>query len=540
MSRNSLNTFNRRNRFNLSKSNLLTCDMGYLVPVYWEEVLPGDVFKMTPTVVARMMPMLAPMMSRVDIRLHFFHVPLRLLFDDWEKFRTGGKQNNDTTVAPYITIPEGGFAEGTLADYLGIPTGVGDGEQVSALPFRAYAKIYNEWWRPENLEDEVALSTAAGSDSTTNTTLLKANWAHDYYTDGLPWPQRGDPVYLPLGTSAPVVGNGTAITYTDGSHGISMRNHTIGPVGSGSYITSTGFYQSSGAQDDGTDVSSSAVYDSTDKAIGLTNQATRSGMIADLRNATSITVDALRASIQIQQAAYLAARAGYRYIEYIKAFFGVQASDYRLQRSEYLGGLKVPFMISEVLQTSETNDTPQGNMSGHGVTAGTKRAFVKGFEEDGIVMALLSIVPKTGYFQGLRRGFSRKTRYDYLNPVFAHLGERLVLNKELYLQATSVVDSSGNVVNDKGFSYMPQYDEYRKSYSECHGQFRSSLKYWHLYREFGELPTLTTQFIKCNPSKRIFAVTDESVNSVMVNLHFDVKAIRPLPKFGNPGLMDHY
>lgn len=517
MSRNSLNTFNRRNRFNLSKSNLLTCDMGYLVPVYWEEVLPGDVFKMTPTVVARMMPMLAPLMSRVDIRLHFFHVPNRLLMDDWEKFRTGGKNNNDTTVAPYITIPENGFAEGSLADYLGVPTGVGDGEQISALPFRAYAKIYNEWWRPENLEDEVALSTSAGSDTTTNTTLLKANWAHDYFTDGLPWPQRGDPVYLPLGTSAPVMrtSNQQRINVVVG--GTNPREYKSVGLAIGSNNTMVA-----------ENVESVDYYDRY------------SGFDADLTHATAITVDSLRTSIQIQQAAYLAARAGYRYIEYIKAFFGVQASDYRLQRSEYLGGFKVPFMISEVLQTSETNDTPQGNMSGHGVTAGSKRVFVKGFEEDGIVMCLLSIVPKSGYFQGLRRGFSRKTRYDYLNPVFAHLGERLVLNKELYLQSTSVVDTSGNVVNDKGFSYMPQYEEYRKAYSECHGQFRSSLKYWHLMREFGELPTLSTNFIKCNPSKRIFAVTDDSVNSVMVNLHFDVKAIRPLPKFGNPGLMDHY
>lgn len=515
--RNSLNTFNKRNRFNLSKSNLLTCDMGYLVPVYWEEVLPGDVFKMTPTVVARMMPMLAPMMSKVDVRLHFFHVPNRLLMDDWEKFRTGGKNNNDTTVAPYVTIPSGGFSEGSLADYLGIPTGVGDGEQVSALPFRAYARIYNEWWRPENLENEVGFSTAAGSDVTTNQTLLKANWAHDYFTDGLPWPQRGNPVYLPIGTSAPVVTANADVT----------RLNALYSDGGTKFNTSLSFNSAR-----------AVVANSVGEVAAAANLPTN--LKADLSSATAVTVDALRTSIQIQQAAYLAARAGYRYIEYIKAFFGVQASDYRLQRSEYLGGYKVPFMVSEVLQTSETNDTPQGNMSGHGVTAGSKRVFVKGFEEDGIVMCLLSIVPKSGYFQGLRRGFSRKTRYDYLNPVFAHLGERLVLNKELYLQATSVVDANGNPVNDSGFSYMPQYEEYRKAYSECHGQFRSSLKYWHLMREFGSLPTLSTNFIKCNPSKRIFAVTDSSVHSVMVNCHFDVKAIRPLPKFGNPGLMDHY
>lgn len=530
--RNSLNTFNKRNRFNLSKGNLFTCNMGDLIPVYWEEVVPGDMFKITPTVVARLMPMLAPMMSKVNIRLHFFHVPMRLLMDDWEKFRTGGKTNTDTTEWAHLTTPEGGFAEGSLADFLGVPTGVA-GLDVSALPFRAYARIYNEWWRPENLEDEVACSMAAGADVTTNTTLLKANWQHDYFTDCLPWPQRGSPVYLPLGVSAPV-NSVSDLRYTPsyplyfGNVGETTDTSTASTVavttgdGHGNYSVSNGAINATGLS----------------LAKGAKSLAPLN-LQADLTSATAITVDALRTSIQIQQNAYLMARAGYRYIEYIKAFFGVQASDYRLQRSEYLGGFKVPFMISEVLQTSETNDTPQGNMSGHGVTAGSKRCFTKGFEEDGIVMCLLSIVPRSGYFQGLRRGLSRKTRYDYLNPVYAHLGERLVLNKELYAQGASVVDASGNQVDEKGFGYMPQYEEYRKSYSECHGQFRSTLKYWHLMREFGELPTLSTQFVKCNPSTRIFAVT-EGTDTVMVNCDFSVKAIRPLPKFGNPGLMDHY
>ena len=518
--RNSLNTFNKRNRFNLKKENLLTCNMGKLVPVYWKETVPGDVFKIAPTVVARMQPMLAPMMSHVDVRLHFFFVPNRLLFDDWEKFITGGKQNNDTTEAPVIEVPEGGFATSSLGDYLRVPTGsTAAGAYVSALPFRAYARIYNEWWRPENLKDEIGFSTASGVDSTTNTTLQNANWSHDYFTDCLPWPQRGDPVYLPLGDKAPVYGTGAL--------GLKNYDTSSNYLGNGRLLRNLSTNAAS-VIPSGTDVPSGAA------AYGVNSDKTKSGLEVDLSSATAITVDALRTAVQIQQNAYLMARAGYRYIEYIKAFFGVTASDYRLQRSEYLGGFKVPMMISEVLQTSETSDTPQGNMSGHGVTAGSKKAFTKGFEEHGIIMGLLSIVPKSAYFQGLGRDLTRSTRYDYLNPVYAHLGEQLVLNKEVIVTGTSR--------DDEGFGYIPRYEEYRKDYSEIHGDFRDSLKYWHLAREFdpSDPPTLSAQFVECSPSKRIFALEDESVDSIMVKCYFDVKAIRPLPKFGNPGLMDHY
>lgn len=514
-----LRTFDKRSKFKtLSFDNKFTCNMGNLLPVYCEDILPGDEFKITPTVVARMMPLLAPMMHKVDVRMHFFFVPLRLIFKDWETFITGGKNNDgktiadDTVVAPYMVSPSGGYAVGSLGDYLGYPTVDTDSPisgtyNHSALKFRAYNRIYNDFWLPQNLKDPVAFTSDNGLDTTTNTTLLPSNWQHDFFTDLMPSPQRGDPMSIPVATEAP-------ITFSAKDHPTTIYDSVSGNKMSVRYplAVNTDGYQVGFANNADTN------------ALAVNNSAS---LKADLSSAASVTIESLSTAIALQQYAYLSARIGFRYVEYLRGVFGVTPSDARLQRAEYIGGFKFPFMISEVLQTSETSSTPQGNMSGHGVTAASK-TISKAFNEHGILMGLMSIVPRTGYFQGLKFSDMRESRYDYYNPVYAHLGNRLVKNKEILL--------TGESTDDQGFGYHPIYEEYRRHYSECHGQFRTSLRYWHLDRYFtsDSIPTLSSSFVECHPSKRVFAVSSDDVDSILCNIHFDVFAKRPVSKYGDP------
>lgn len=520
MSRNSLNNFDKRNVFNLSHPVKTTLDMGQLVPVMCEQVFPGDVWKMNTDAVVRAAPMLAPIMHKVDLFTHSFFVPMRLLWEDWENFITGGKNGDDASVKPTIKFPEG-VAENSLGDYLGFPTGV-EKSEFDALPFRAYAKIYNDWYRPENLEDEIPMAETEGEDTETNTELQYRCWSKDYFTNALPWPQRGEATFLPLGTQAPVIGNGKALGLTDGNYSGGFYGTYGQGVGASHTWVSSDVYPDVGSVNTPT-----PLYGAT----GVVTDPANSGLKADLSSATAITVDALRTAIQTQQWAYLAARAGYRYIEWVQAFFGQKSSDARLQRSEYLGGGRSPILISEVLQTSSTDNTsPQGNMSGHGISASRSHTWKKNFEEHGIVITLMSIMPKAGYFQGLDRQWTYKTRYDFPNPIFSHLGEQAVMDSELYYE--------GSEVEPKIFGYSPRFQEVRYKQGKVHGAFRSSLKYWHLDRDFAEQQVLNADFVKCNPSKRIFAVETEP--GFLAYINHNIKAVRPFPKYGNPGLMDHY
>ena len=516
--------FNARNLFDLSHENKLTCEMGKLVPILCEEILPGDTFRVSTDMVVRMAPMLAPIMHNVNVYTHFFFVPNRLIFDKWEDFITGGADGNDSTVAPYMTTPSGGFSVSSLADYLGVPTGIGNAK-ISALPFRAYAKIYNDYYRDENLQTEVPLSTAAGADTTTSTALLTRCWQHDYFTSALPWTQRSTTgaVKLPLGSTAPIKGTGKAIGLTDGTndYGLGTYSTKYEAIAQASVFNANV----------GTTVSPLSAA-SQSKAIGVTTDASKSGMVADLSTATAADVNDIRYAFQVQRFLEKMARTGARYTEVILSHFAVKSSDSRLQRAEYLGGGRSPIAISDVLQTSADDDqpTPLATMAGHGYSAQRSHQFKRFFEEHGWLIGIMSIMPRSTYQQGLAKKWTRDTRFSYYWPVFSHLGEQAIHNREIYLQGTSADDGI--------FGYQPRYQEYRKRYSEVHGDFRSSLNFWHLGRVFTQLPVLNSDFVKCIPSTRIFAVTS-GTDHMWVDLYHNIKALRPIPKYGDPGYVDH-
>lgn len=520
--------FRKRNLFDLSHENKLTGEMGYCIPVMCEEVLPGDKFRVSTDSLVRLAPMLAPIMQNINVYLHYFFVPNRLIWEDWEDFITGGKDGSDNSVAPTISITNAGTS--TLADYLGVPTGVANALSVSALPFRAYALVWNDWYRSEDLQDELAFSTASGEDTTTNTVLQRRGWQRDYFTSALPFRQRShSAVSLPLGSIAPVKGNGKAIGVTNGT----QQGGLVSGTYSGSAVTQylTGSYN--------TDVGTPGTQSGSNifGVLGLTEDGDKSGLVADLSSATSSTINDIRRAFQVQRWLELNAVSGARYVESILAHFGVRSSDARLQRSEYLGGGRAPVMVSEVLQHSadDNQPSPLGSMAGHGVSALKTFQFKKFFEEHGFVIGILSVMPRSSYYQGLSKMWTRSSRFDYYWPVFSHLGEDAVYNREIYAQ--------GNA-NDSGvFGFQPRYEEYRKRYGSVHGDFRKpSMDFWHLARKFNSLPALNSQFIQCVPDNRIFAApgTQENpIDHLWIQLYNSVKALRPIPKHGTPGLIDH-
>lgn len=527
--------FNKTNVFDLTHEHSLTCEMGYLVPSMLMEVVPGDTFRVASDIFVRLQAMIVPAFQRVDVFQHFFYVPKRILFDDWEKYITGGFDGKDTTVWPNMTSPSGGYAVGSLADYLGLPIGVA-GFTHSAGPFRAYAKIINDWYRDENNQSMLALSTSAGADSTTNTDLIRRCWEKDYFTSALPWPQRGDQVNLPLGTEAPVLGTGKALGLYDGTnetgHRYALyRDSTVSAINA----KTAGFNSAAGsAADSGSNATNNV-------SLGVVPDGVRSGLKADLTGATAATINDLRVAFQIQKYMEKTARGGARLVEWTLSMFGVRVPDARLQRAEYLGGGRSPVMIYPVEQTSSTDSTsPQGHLAGRADSAQRSMAFTKTFTEEGYVIGLISIMPRTLYSQGLQRLWSRETRYDHYVPVFAHLGEQEIKNKEIYTQGPSVVDSDGNAYDELAFGYIPRFNELRHIPSSLHGQFRAgqTLEHYTQGRSFANLPQQGSTFVECNPSNRIFAVTS-GVDHCEVQVLHHVKALRPLPKHGTPGLIDH-
>jgi len=515
-----------RSKFSMQKTLKTTFDSGYLVPIMCEEVLPGDTFNVNVTMFGRLATPLFPVMDNLYLDSFFFFVPNRLVWNNWVKFM--GEQDNPSDSISYSipqqVSPAGGYAVGSLQDYFGLPTvgQVGSGNTVShsALPIRAYNLIYNQWFRDQNLQNSVTVDKGDGPDSSpySNYVLLRRGKRHDYFTSALPWPQKGgNAVTLPLGTTAPVKSDGNRFLLTKNSNG--TGGTTLYFNGGNNYIAY-----------DGATPSPNGVY--------YGNQ----GLYADLSQATAATINQLRQSFQIQKLLERDARGGTRYTEIITAHFGVRSPDARLQRPEYLGGGSTLINISPIAQTGGTGasgtTTPQGNLAAFGTYMANGHGFTQSFVEHGHVIGLVSVRADLTYQQGLRKFWSRSTRYDFYFPAFATLGEQAVLNKEIFCDGSS---NDSNV-----FGYQERWAEYRYNPSQITGLFKSTssgtIDPWHYSQKFTSLPTLNSTFIQDTPPLARNLAVGSSANGqqLLLDAFFNINAARPMPMYSVPGLIDHF
>lgn len=478
----------KRNKHSLSYYRLQSQDLGELVPCGLIEVLPGDTIQHSVSALVRCSALLSPVMHPLHVRLHSWFVPMRLLWANWEAFITGGADGLDTNVIPKVTIGGGsGAAVGSLADYLGVPTGVNN-IVVNALPFRAYALIWNEFYRDQDLQTKLVISTANGPDTTTSLALQNCAWEKDFYTSARPWEQKGPSITVPLGNTAPVKGLGFTGSPPAGTAGATMRESS--PLANRVYPFAH-------------QTNSNAFYVEMDQAGGA---SAKPMVYADLSGASAITVNALREALAFQRLEENRARFGSRYVEYLR-YLGVRSSDARLQRPEYLGGGKQTIQFSEVVQTGPGAD-PVGDLKGHGIGALRSNRYRRYFEEHGYVITLMSVRPKTIYAQGLNKLWNRTNKDDFWQPELQHLGQQPVLNKEIYAAHASP---------DATFGYQDVYDEYRRMESGIAGEYRTTLNHWHFARIFGSSPALNSTFVSCVPTEVPFAVPAEDVLQSMVN-----------------------
>lgn len=521
-----------RSSFDRSHGYKTTFDAGYLVPFFVDEALPGDTFKADLNMFCRLATPIVPFMDNLFLETFFFAVPIRLIWDNWQKFNGEQENPGDSTdfLVPQIQAPAGGWKYGSLADYMGIPTGVG-GLKTSVLWHRAYNLIWNEWFRDENLQTTQWIHKDDGPDPAEHYILLRRGKRHDYFTSCLPWPQKGPGVELPLGGIAPVVGNGKTLGFIDGSSG------SFGPVYALNPDTGNALQMSFGAYNKSLPLSNiQGVQPAHGVGLGVTTNPDASGLVADLSSATAATINSLRQAFQIQKLYERDARGGTRYTEILRAHFGVVSPDARLQRPEYLGGTSGRININPVAQTSASDaTTPQGNLAAFGVYADSKHAFTKSFVEHCVILGLVNVRADLTYQQGLNRMFSRQTRFDFYWPALAHLGEQAVLNKEIFAQGTSV--------DDDVFGYQERWAEYRYKPSLITGKFRSTdpqtLDVWHLSQKFDNLPKLNADFIIDQPPiSRVVAVQDEP--QFLFDSYMRLKCVRPMPVYSVPGLVDHF
>jgi hypothetical protein len=497
-----------RSVFNLSYSKLFDCEHGQLIPVMCDEMVPGDTFVIHNEIVVRLLPMFAPALHEINVFAHYFFVPYRILWDDWETFITGDTDGADTTTM--VTWSPSDTTKHSLWDYLGFPIGV---TPTGALPIdfprRAYATIYNEYYRDQNLITEVSL---------TNEDILQRAWGRDYFTASLPWQQRGTAPALPISGTIDIDGQDANIVVdnvTDSTDFVIRTQSTNNVYLSGSPSGS-------------------------DSMRWVDPQ-----LEVDLSGATTFDIADLRLSVQIQKWMERNARAGVRYFEFLQSHFGQGGGigmDSRLDRPEYVGGSRSPIIISEVLQTSASDisgsTTEQGNLAGHGITSDTNFCGSYTSPEFGLMMGILSIMPKTQYSQGINKQWLRSTRYDFFFPEFAHLSEQAIIRAELYADGTT---ENNNTI----FGYIGRYDEMRIKMNMAVGSmaYNQSENHWTLAREFASAPSLNQTFIECDGStasqNRIFALGTAQPNYI-VHYANKIKAIRPIPIESNPGFLDHF
>lgn len=527
-----------RSRFQRNSDNKTTFNTGDLIPIYLDEVLPGDTHQVDVACVMRMATPIFPVMDNAFCDFYFFFVPNRLLWEHWKEFMGENKETAWTPKTEYsvpqVTAPEGGWEEGTLADYLGLPTKV-EGISVSALPGRAYGLIYNEWFRNQNVTQptlvEVTDATTKGKNdgSTTNDSAitlakpLKAAKVFDYYTGALPEPQKGEPISLGLsdGKVLPLLEDGTpAYKYSPngfafGQNNTWTNNTTGSETGQITSITSNG----SGNGNRYNDASG--------------NQATVTLGI----NINAVTINQLRQAFQIQKLLEKDARGGTRYREVLREHFGVISPDSRMQIPEYLGGYRLPINVSQVIQTSSTDNTsPLGNTAALSVTTMNKSMFTKSFTEHGFVMGLAVVRTDQTYQQGIERMWSRKGRYDYYWPVLANIGEQAILNKEIYAQ--------GSAKDEEAFGYQEAWADYRYKPSKVTGLFRSnaqqSLDAWHYAQDYSKLPTLSTEWMEQGEEEMKRTLAVQSQPDFIADFYFMNKTTRCMPVYSIPGLIDHH
>jgi Capsid protein (F protein) len=537
-----------RSQFRMQQQHKTTIGGSALVPVYLQEVLPGDSFNVSMSSFCRLATPLFPIMDNIDLESFFFFVPCRLVWVHWYKFM--GEQDNPSDsisyTIPTLTSAAGGFAVNTIYDYLGLPTvgqvGGANTVTVSALPLRCYNLIWNQWFRDENLQVSQNFGSGAttgpggsacmddGPDSVNLYAVQAVNRRHDYFTSCLPWTQKGGvAITLPLGTSAPVKTQ-VAETFTGTQAALSLRL-TTGLGGSGQTLSTTA-------------ATPGLLLGGTTPAVGgTTGNWYPTNLYADLSVATAATINAIRLAFQTQKLLERDARGGTRYTEIVRSHFGVISPDARLQRPEYLGGGRTPITMSPVPQTSQTGltggTTPLGTLAGVG-TLVHRAGFRQSFTEHGYILGLVAMRATQGYQQGMRKLWSRSTRYDFYFPVFAALGEQAVLNKEIYC------DGSAN--DPLTFGYQERWAEYRYHPSYTSGFFRSTsatpLDAWHMQIKYASLPVLNSSFVADATGttlQRNLALGASSANQqLLCDFFFDQRVARPMPMYSVPGLIDHF
>lgn len=508
----------------LSHEVKLTGNMGKLIPILMEETLPGDKFQLKSELLMRFMPTIAPIMQRINAYVHYFFVPNRIIWDEWEDFITGGREGSLLPNLPKIVDDPYDYKQSSrwqvnsLADYFGIPVQQFEHHvapatkdlSISQLPFRAYQRIFNDYYLDTEIDDPTVSEPSVNSDNypvghseeIVLCTLRTRRWEKDYFTTALPYTQLGTEVTLPLGAEATV-----------------KLDTDYASINTQKWKDSVG----------GATVTGNAQFITGEMRSYLSDQTwldPAGTLYADLASATSATINDLRRSYALQRWLEKNARAGSRYFEQMLSHFGVKNPDSRLQRAEYIGGGKMPVKISEVLQTSASEvNSSQGNMAGHAFASGTNANGYYKCGEHGIIIGLLSVMPRSSYMQGMHKFFSKDDRFDFYWPEFANIGEQALMTNELYLE---------NDEDNEVFGYVPRYQEYRFRHDRVAGYMRDDYDFWHLARNFDSKPSLNSTFIACLPDDRIWPVRGEEYRPLIVQIWNSVKAIRPVVKYGTP------